>query len=76
MTGSAAAAAPRSHEFPETETAAAVCGSDWLGPRGYVVPIAIRFPSEPIVGQLDLIPQLAADEEIHDERQSPHQPHG
>jgi hypothetical protein len=31
-------------------------------------PIAIRLPSEPIVGELDLIPQFAADEEIHHER--------
>ena len=37
-------------------------------------PIAITFPSEPIDGELDLIPQLAADEEIHNERQPRHQP--
>ena len=36
--------------------------------------IAGTFPSEPIVGQLDLIPQFAANEEIHYEPQ-PHQPH-
>jgi hypothetical protein len=35
--------------------------------------IAITFPSEPIVRELDLIAQFAADEEIHNERQ-PHQP--
>src|SRR5215471_81057 len=38
-------------------------------------PIAITLPSEPIVGELDLIPQFAADEEIHHTRQPAHQPH-
>jgi len=37
------------------------------------VPLAITLPSEPIGGELYLIPQFPADEEIHHERQ-PHQP--
>jgi 2-polyprenyl-6-methoxyphenol hydroxylase-like FAD-dependent oxidoreductase len=31
---------------------------------------SVTFPSEPIVGELDLITQFAAEEEIHKERES------
>src|SRR5262245_15254100 len=35
-------------------------------------PIAVLFPSKPIVGELDLIAELASEEEIHNEREPQH----
>jgi hypothetical protein len=41
--------------------------------QAFHVPIAATFPSEPIVGELDLIMHFAAEEEICKERK-PQQP--